>query len=250
VRTPVLAIVLAVVLAVVGMAAVLVYVRDANERAAAGLNPETVLRATGPIAAGTSVSEASDSLRQEDVPVSSLAGAGTPVHSVNADTGPKVITSAMTAGEILFTDMLAPAGSTTPALGGLAIPKGKYAVSVDACLPEDVAGYVTPGTYVAVFDVVVPAGAAPETPSCNSAHEVQDGKGLGGLTAVLVLSSAEVLRVGQSPASEGSTPESQAQSASSSEGDVLVTFAVTEQEAGDLAVLQQGGIPYLAVPGP
>lgn len=74
-------------------------------------------------------------------------------------------------------------------------------------------------------------------------------EGAGGLTAVLVLRSAEVLRVGQSPASEGSTPSSPAASSSLS-GDVLVTFAVGLAQAGELMVLQQGGIPYLALPGP
>ena len=251
-RFRLLAIVVAVVLAVIGVAAVLVYVRQANVRAVSGLKAETVIAAAGSVAAGTTVAQASSEhlLKTEDLPVSSLAGAGTPVHSVNTATGPMVVTSALTAGEVLFTDMLAPAGSSPPTQGDLAVPPGKYAVSLDVCIPEDVAGYVTPGMDVAVFDVVVPPSAATQAPSCSPAHDALDGRGLGGLTADLVLGSAQVLRVGQSPASEGNTASSPAESPSSSSGDVLVTLAVSLAQASEVMVLQQAGIPYLAVPGP
>lgn len=157
------------------------YVRGANERAISGLKAEIVIAAAAPVAAGTTVDQANAKhlLKYEDLPVSSLRHAGTPVHDVNAVNGQMVVSSAMTAGEVPFTDMLAPAGSVPGGQGGLVVPAKMFAVSVDVCIPEDVAGYVTPGTDVAVFDVVIPDGAAAEAPSCSSAHDAQDGKGLG-----------------------------------------------------------------------
>jgi len=259
VKTRVLTITLAAVLALIGIVAVLAYVRQANVRAVNGLKAETVEWATGAIPAGTSLSEANREglLGREKVPVSSLS---TPaVQSVTTTNGPYVVTAAVTKGTVLLQNMLAQAGSVANPSNGLPIPipPDYIAVSVDMCVPEDVADYVTPGSKVAVFDtLIVLAQGQQIAPSCSSGHSaIGSGQLQNTANTVLVLPSVEVLAVGENPGSSstsGSTSVATATdpaSSSSSSGDVLVTFAVTQHEAQKLILLQEVGIPYLALLG-
>ena len=69
-KSRLLTITLAAVLALLGAVAVLAYVRQANNRAVAGQKAETVIVASGAITAGTSLSEAKvkNELAYETVP--------------------------------------------------------------------------------------------------------------------------------------------------------------------------------------
>jgi pilus assembly protein CpaB len=257
VKTRLLTITLAAVLALVGVTAVLAYVRQANERALNGLKAEAVLAATGTIPAGTSLSQAwkGNLLHAEDVPVSSVTGAGPVVPRVTTANGSMVIASTMTKGQLLLQNILAPAGTSTPNGNTLAIPQNMFAMSIDMCVPETVASYVTPGADVAVFEILYSDAdiSTGVTPSCSSDHSVSGRNVLAnGITAQLVLSKVKVLAVGQSPGPQSSsgTSGSAPAASSSSSGDVLVTFAVNQQDAEQLMVIQQAGIPYLALPGP
>lgn len=262
-RTRLLAITLAAVLALVGVVAILAYVRQANERAVNGLKAETVYWATGPIAAGTSLQQAQQGglLGTEKVPESSLAsGAETgAVQSITGANRHKVVTSSVAKGQILLQNMLGASASNVSASGGFVIPKGDIAISVTMCVPEDVAEYVTPGAKVAVFDTVVTLTPSQQmTPSCNSGHpafginQLQDTPGV---NTVLVLSGVEVLAVGPNPGSQSTSGSSNVAAAtepltsSASSGDVLVTFAVDQQDAERLILLQEVGIPYLGLLG-
>ena len=73
-KSRLLTITLAAVLALLGAVAVLAYVRQANNRAVAGQKAETVIVASGAITAGTSLSEAKvkNELAYETVPASSF----------------------------------------------------------------------------------------------------------------------------------------------------------------------------------
>jgi pilus assembly protein CpaB len=258
VKTRVLTITLAAVLALVGVVAILAYVRHANERAVDGLKAETVEVATGPIAAGTSLIQAQRGglLGTEKVPVSSLSQPA--VQSLTAANQTEVVSAPVTKGQVLLLNMLASAGSVTPSSSSFVIPAGMIAVSVDMCVPEDVANYVTPGSTVAVFNTLVVASATQSmTPSCSSEHPAVGSAAIQNTSqysTVLVLPKVEVLAVGPNPGSQ-STSGSNASvttdpaSSSSSSGDVLVTFAVNQHEAQKLILLQEVGIPYLALLG-
>jgi pilus assembly protein CpaB len=259
VKSRVLTITLAAVLALVGVVAILAYVRQANERAVTGLKAETVVYAKDPIAAGTSLSHAQQGglLATEKVPESSLTTAA--VESVTPANENKVVTSAVTKGQVLLQNMLGASASSAPA-NGFVLPKGDIAVSVPMCVPEDVADYVTPGSNVAVFDTLVVLNQGQQmTPSCASGHAAVSSGQIQNpnlASTVLVLSSVEVLAVGQNPGSQGTSGTNSAatvtdpSSSSSSSGDVLVTFAVNQNEAEKLILLQEVGIPYLALLGP
>jgi pilus assembly protein CpaB len=257
VKSRLLAITLAVVLAVVGIVAVLAYVRQANDRAVNGLRAETVLVAAGAIPAGTSLSKAQQGglLSTEKVPDSSLTTAA--VRSVTAANENEVVSGPVAKGQVLLENMLAT--STSDTAGGFVIPSNMIAISIDVCVPEAVAEYVTPGSYVAVFDTTIAnADASQATPSCSSEHPILGTQALAGgaATTGLLLPKIQVLAVGQNPVNPSTSGSSNAATAtqpvsspSSSSTDVLVTVAVTQAEAQELILVGQVGIPYLALLG-
>jgi pilus assembly protein CpaB len=259
VKTRVLTITLAAILALAGVVAILAYVRHANERAVNGLKAETVLYAYGAIPAGTSLSQAETGhlLGTETVPASSLTY-GSAVQAVTKANGAKVVIGTVAKGQVLLQNMLARAGTATASSGsGFVIPQGDIAVAVDMCVPEDVANYVTPDSYVAVFDtLLVVSGSQQPTPSCSSEHPALGNAAIQNTTlasTVLVLAKVQVLAVGPNPGSQSTSGSSNVAAAtdpassSSSSGDVLVTFAVDQTDAQKLILLQEVGIPYLAL---
>jgi pilus assembly protein CpaB len=263
VKSRLLAITLAVVLAVVGIVAVLAYVRQANDRAVNGLRAETVLVANQGIPAGTSLSKANQAgwLGTEKVPESSLSSTTPPVQSVTAANQNYVVSGPVEKGQVLLENMLAT--STTDTSGGFVIPSGKVAISIDVCVPEAVADYVTAGSDVAVFGTTVATSQSSSvTPSCSSEHPILGTSQLQANFAAtgLVLSGIQVLAVGQNPVNQSTSAgggptvtEEPVSSSSSSSGDVLVTVAVSPTDAEDLILMCQVGIPYLALqssPGP
>lgn len=257
-KTRLLTITLAAVLAMLGIVAVLAYVHQANERAVHGLKAETVMVAAGAIPAGTSLSKAQQEhlLGSEKVPESSLT---TPVvQSVTAANEHLVMSGAVAKGQVLLQNMLASAASVT-AGAGFAIPPGMVAVSVNLCVSEAVSEYATPGSNVAVFDTIAGKGSQAQR-GCQAQHEILNSGLITSATAattLLVLQKAEVLAVGQNPGSQGTSGGNSvtastgpSSSASSSEGEVLVTLAVDQADAERLILIDEVGMPYLALLGP
>lgn len=247
-----LTICLAIVLAVVGAALVIVYVNGANTRAIAGQKAVTVLVASKVIPAGTSASTAQTAglLQREVLPAKSVPANA--VRSISPALAPLVASADIQPGQLLLRPMLESA-SLAAATGGLAIPPGMVAVTINLCLPEAVAGYVHPGSNVAIFDTSVPAGGSIDASNnCSAAHSQQAPQA----TTQLVLQSAEVLSVG--PASSSSSTSStsttstafsssSSSSASSSQTGTLITLAVPPSEASQLILLTVTGLPYLAL---
>ena len=114
-----LTIALAAVLGLLGVVAVVAYAHQANQRAVAGLQAETVMVAKGAIPAGTSLNRAQREglLSTEKVPVSSLSTAA--VHSVTSFNGSKVVSATVATNQILLDNMLVPAAAPTTAAATL-----------------------------------------------------------------------------------------------------------------------------------
>jgi pilus assembly protein CpaB len=136
----------ALVLAAVGTTMVFLYANSAEDRAQANERQVEVLVATAPIAAGTTASAAEDSgslerreIDAEDAPDTALSDL-TPV----AD---QVALAPIFAGELILRTKFGEPGTT----GALPIPPGKLATSVKLEDPARVAGFVAPGSEVAVF---------------------------------------------------------------------------------------------------
>jgi pilus assembly protein CpaB len=258
VRSRLLTVTLAGVLALIGVIAILAYVRQANERAVNGLKAETVMVAKGPIAAGTTLNQAKAGglLGTETVPVSSVTD---PLVSVNSRNGNEVVSSTVVKGQVMLQNMVA-ASAASPTASNFVIPSGMVAVSVDMCVSEAVADYIAPGSYVAVFDTVVAASAAGTTPpqrSCDTGHEALSSvTNNNAANTQLVLPKAEVLAVGQNPgtaSASGSTSvtatDPAASSAASASGELLVTLAVNQADAERLILIDEVGLPYMALLG-
>jgi pilus assembly protein CpaB len=258
VKTRLLTITLAAVLAMLGILAVLAYVRQANERAVNGMKAETVVVAAGAIHAGTSLSSAQQQhlLSTEKVPVSSLSASAPAVQSVTVANERLVLSGPVAKGQVLLQNMLGTAAGLA-ASSNLAIPPGLVAVTVNLCVSEAVADYLTPGSHVAVFDTVTGNGSQVQR-VCQAQHEILNSgaiRNTNSAATLLVLTSAEVLAVGPSPASISGgnsaavTTDPSGSSSSSSEAEVLVTLAVDQADAQRLILIDEVGLPYMALLG-
>lgn len=245
----VLTIVLAVVLAVLGTFAVLVYVNNADARAVAGQQAVTVLVAGKAIPQGTTAREAKASLHKETLPASSVSADA--VADITAAQEDLVTTADLSPGELLLKSMLV---TTAQATGGLTIAEGNLAVTITLCSAEMVAGNVHVGSEVAVFGTVVAGsnGDVSAQPNCTGQHKQQLGKGIGNTR--VVVPKVRVIAIGpaSSPvASDAKTTDSAFSQQSGPQNDLtLVTVAVKQDDAERLILLTQTGLPYLALLGP
>jgi pilus assembly protein CpaB len=238
----ILAILLATVLAALGTAAVLFYVQRADDRAVADATAVEVLVATQRVPAGTT----GEGIRKRELVERVRLPAGSiPLDEVMTEIPPDfdklVITSDLQPRQVVLRGMFSPA---TRSSGGLAIPSGKVAVSFQVTVAEQVAGYVRPGSQVAVY-----------TGFSLSAdgHDKVIGDGGGDVvgTAIL-LPKVDVIAVGAfgqgattiTPAEELSVDESRR-----SNDDVLVTVAVSPIDAAKLIRAVQSDTVHLALLG-
>ena len=245
----ILTIILAIVLAVVGTGAVLLYVKGADQRAIAGQKAVTVLVATQQIpagvAAGTALSEGL--LSRQKLPAASVPFDA--VRLISPELKDLVLSADLPSGQLLLRPMLV---ATVATRAGLAVPHGKVALSLQFCLTRDVSGYVQAGSTVAVFNTFVsgPPGSASE--SCTG---ISSQKGVTGIHTRLVLPKVQVLAVGAAPASTagstGATSTAFAQNNSSTQATnttiMLVTVAVNQADAERLIHLDETAVPYLAL---
>jgi pilus assembly protein CpaB len=248
----VLTVILAIVLAVLGTAGVLAYVHKADSRALDGMRPVSVLVAQSQIAAGTTANSATGQglLRSESLPASSVPLNA--VRSITPGLGSLVMSARVQPGQVLLRPMLVTVAQLT---GGVALPAGMLAVSVNLCLPEAVAENLGPGSEVEVLDTVAPGTSTLTAgPNCSGPHLQQAN---GHARTLVVLPRVQVLSVGpaggtgntsSTSTSVFSRSTSDPSSASSSQpGNVLVTLAVTQPAALRLVQITEAGLPYLAL---
>jgi pilus assembly protein CpaB len=136
----------AAVIAAVGTLLVFLYVRGADTRADQRYDAVQVLRVVKPIAAGETVEAAqtagkieSGSVSKKDLLPDALTGTE-PIAG-------KIAVTNIYPGEQLIASKFGATGATN----GLAIPKGKIAISINLSDPSRVAGFVNPGDKVAIF---------------------------------------------------------------------------------------------------
>jgi pilus assembly protein CpaB len=251
VKRRVLTVTLALLLAVLGTVGVLAYVHGANARAVAGMKAVATLVAQQPIPAGTSASTALHEglLASQQLPASSVPSDA--VSSITPDISSLVMSANVPAGQLLLRPMLVTAAQATGA-GTLAIPKGMVAVTIPLCLPQAVAGYVQPGSEVAVFDTYSPTKLNVQE-NCSASSQSHQASAQGAVLTRVVLPRVLVLSVGSAPASgtNGNSESNNSAEASSTtagtSGPVLVTMAVNQANAERLILLTETGVSYLAL---
>jgi pilus assembly protein CpaB len=138
----------AAIVALLGTALVFLYVRGADTRAEERFETVDVLRAVAPIEAGESIDDAAASGKLALEPVSQadlLPNAQTSIDQLSGT----VATTRIFAGEQIISDKFG--GEVEAATSPLQIPKGMMAISVNLTDPARVAGFVNPGSEVAIF---------------------------------------------------------------------------------------------------
>ncbi len=152
----------AAVIAAVGASLVFFYVNGLASETTAQEDLVAVLTATETIDPGESAETAQSEgkLAVTDVPQSSVvAGALTSVDGL----GDKVSLAPIYPGEQILASNF---GTTAASLQTLPIPEGMLAVSVELTDPARVAGFVTPGSHVAIFvsSAATATGSPTDTP--------------------------------------------------------------------------------------
>jgi len=250
--------VLAIVLASLGTGAVLAYVRQADQRSLAGQKAVTVLVAASQIPAGTSAGQAlrDGLIKKQLVPASSVSGTAY-VGSITPSLGGLVFSADVPSGELVLRPMLV---SQVTATTGIAIPAGDVAVTIALCVPQAVAGYVNPGSQVAIFDTTGTGNGGCSSGGGGGSSSSSSSGGPGGqpsskantVNTRIVLPKVMVLAIGQATPAGATTTSSTAFSQSTSNnsnGTVLVTLAVDQSDAERVISLAESGLPYLALLG-
>jgi pilus assembly protein CpaB len=242
----IIGVVLAIVLALAGTAAVLLYMQRLKATVSSGQEPVHVLIANTRIPAGTSGARIRSQKMVSDavMPKSSIPEGV--LSDLPVDLDKLVVTADVQTDQLLLRGMFGQAGKFS---GGLDIPDGMMAVTVSVLEPADVAQYVRPGSQIAIFGVAKLADQQwkKETGSDNHITEV-------------ILSRVSVLAIG-SYGNNGQTASQAQESAPLPGGSgtaannalhasgvaINVTVAVSQTDATRLIHFEVGNDLYLAL---
>ena len=240
------AVILAVLLALVGTAAVTAYVRHADQRALAGQQAERVYVAQKLVPAGTTFQAAVDQGLITEEQVAAKAVPSNPLATVSPSTAGDVAVSDIQPGELVLAPRF---GTQSSAPSVLPIPAGDIAISVLLQDPARVGSFVVAGSDIAIFDTfnvrsTVKGAAVPSGDHLTDSFLV--------LRATrLLLPRVRVLAVGatttsgtQSPQTTGETGGNQTPNPQTGQ---LVTVAVTQAQAEALVQGIQTGTLYLGL---
>lgn len=218
-----LLLVAAAVVAALGAVLVFLYVRGAETRAEQEFDTVDVLVATQQIEAGENVADAyaQAKIAVEAVPQGQvLPGAGT---DGNVYEGQVALTTVYP-GEQLIPEKFGGA-TEVEAASSLAIPEGKLAISINLTDPARVAGFVNPGSEVAIFFT----GTADDL-ATDVSEDLQ-------LTRVL-LPRVTVLGVGSTTQVTTTTTDAEGQQTTEQLPRTLLTLALSQEEAERVLLAQ------------
>lgn len=231
--------VIAVLAAVVGTLAVGAYVRGADARAAAGQTMKRVLVATATIPAGTKAGDFSSAQTE----LKELPAAAVPDGALTSLSG---VSGLVTVGEIVPNEVLTQQRFTEAArTGSLTIPSGKLAVSVELKDPQRVAGFVVPGSEVAVYDTFDAAHVNVSVTQTGANTAAAQATGDDKATRIL-LTRALVIAVGPTVTAKSSEGVSDNKSVPTT----VLTVALDQPDAQKLVHAAQTGDLYFALLGP
>ena len=228
----------ALLVAALGTALVFMYANRAEDAALAGQSPVQVLVATAGIQSGTAggaISQAGSAelkkLPAAAVPPGALSDL-TPVANL-------VTTSSIYPGQVLLQPMF---GTQQEASGGLVLPEGTMGVAVQLGDPQRVAGFVNPGSEVAVFVT------SARTPAAGAEGDVAAAEQASTQTSML-LERVPVIAVGPSTVSTSSTT---AEGTTNTEEipTAILTLALTQEQAQQVILATSSAQLYFALLDP
>lgn len=208
--------IVAVVIAALGATLVFLYVQGVNQRATADQKPVQVLVATAQINQGESVkdAQAAGKFALKAMPGSSvLAGALTTTDPIST----LVALAPIYPGEQIISAKFGDVGQASP----LAIPTKAMAISVQLDDPSRVAGFVQPGSKVAIFATCTTTGSS--SSSSSSAGSGQFTK--------LMLPSVEVLGTGATTTTTSTTTTTTGTQTTASIPQTILTLSVEQTQA-------------------
>jgi pilus assembly protein CpaB len=226
----VMAVLAALVVGLIGVAAVLLYAKGADSRAVADQRPQTVFIAQERVPSGTT---AADAVSKGLMVPTQIAAKGVPVGAltkINAANGKLMALTDIAQGDFVVASRF---GTTPLGQRAIQVPDGQVAISVAFSDPGRVGTFVTPGSRIVIYDTYVPAAGA-------------KGVGADGKVTQVLLDDVLVIAVGTTSLtpvadSEGKTPAASAEA--------LVTVALPPATAGKLVHAIQTGTLYAALRG-
>jgi pilus assembly protein CpaB len=200
----------AALVAALGTALVFLYVKGADHRAEQRFETTEVLRAVAPIEQGESIDDAASNgklalqpVAQDDV----LPNSQTSTEQLSG----QVATTTIYPGEQIISDKFGAAAEALAAKSALDVPKGDMAISVNLTDPGRVAGFINPGSEVAVIFVGTDAG------------------GLG--FSRTLLPKVTVLGVGSTTTTTKTTTTAEGEQTTAEIPQTLLTLSVSKEEA-------------------
>jgi pilus assembly protein CpaB len=223
VKRRLLAALAALVLALVGIVVLMAYVSAADSRAMAGMQTVQVLVVAEPVPAGTPADQLGERVRTEVLPVKA-AVPGRVQHL--ADLQDRVTTVDMQPGEQLMASRFAEPGELRPA-GTVDVPAGDQEVSVQLEPQRAVGGRLAAGDTVGVYvSMTMPDGT---------------------LTTHVVLHRVLVTQVQGAPAGPPAEGDTATSASTTPTQNLMVTFAVTAQEAEAVVFGVEHGTLWLSL---
>jgi len=226
----VMAVLAALVVGLIGVAAVLLYAKGADARAVADQRPRTVFIAQERVPSGTT---AADAVAKGLMVPTQIAAKGVPAGALTkVDTANGKL---MALTDIAQGDFVVAARFGTTPLGQRAIqvPDGQVAISVALSDPGRVGTFVTPGSRIVIYDTYVPSAGA-------------KGVGADGKVTQVLLDDVLVIAVGSTSLTPVANSEGQTPAASA---EALVTVALPPATAGKLVHAIQTGTLYAGLRG-
>ncbi len=232
----------ALLVAVVGTAAVFAYVSRLEDKTLAGAEPVDVLVAASTIAAGTTA----DSVAAEKlVEVKSLPRKAVPEGALTEldGLGAQALVSDVFAGEVLLRAKFA---DRTAKTGALVIPGDKMAISVELGDPQRVAGFVVPGAEVAIFATIErQSGTATATATQSGDSATVDVTAqVDSSYTELLLPRTSIIAVGPSTLKPREEDEDEGEEAVAT---TVLTLAVSQAEAERLVHAINNGELYFGL---
>ncbi|MDH4160389.1 MAG: Flp pilus assembly protein CpaB [Actinomycetota bacterium] len=213
----------ALVVAALGTAMVFIYINNYTAAEDEGAQFKTVLIATDTIPAGTTSEAASEAgsfetqeWQEETIPPGAV--------SDPAAISGLVALAPVFPGQAILTQMFGPPGG---AGGGLAIPKDELAVAVELGDPNRVAGFVAPGSEVAVFVTLEDAAGNQKTQ--------------------LLLARSSVIAVGPTTVSTVTTTETTGDQNVEEISRAILTLALSQQDSQKIIYAQSQGDLYFGL---
>jgi pilus assembly protein CpaB len=209
--------IVAIVVALLGTSLVFLYVRGADQRAEDRFDTVDVLTAVSTIEAGETIDDAAASGKlamQAVTQEAMLPNAQTSLEGLSGS----VATTTIYSGEQIISDKF---GNEVESTNALSIPKGMIAISVNLTDTARVAGFVNPGSKVAIFlNGTDPAGQT---------------------FTRLLLEDVEVIGVGSTTTTQTTTTTAEGEQTTEQLPRTLMTLALAQKDAEKVLFSQTNG---------